>query len=321
MRNILFVLSIAAIMLFAGCASQPQAQAPSPQQPAPQPPAPVKEPAKNETPPVPPVEEQPPAMEADTCTVEFQKDSSSVYYVMVKTASTKTLEVTCPNGKIAEKQGSLYFCSQLDIPSPAIARLDGKECGRADFSKKSAEVKGTGPISCTVLLAPSRITVGTSSQVTVQAYTPNSNDVLTYNCGGQEITEKISGMVDTGKNCKFDSAGTIQIYAAVNGQVCASKLLEVFEKPKECFVLSSSFEMSKGEYSYTARVAGRGYSGGDILAYNCYGVPHQTRVDSLPSSTDFITTIECRGKAPLSASVPVKIGTDPCGELSLPAGS
>lgn len=180
--------------------------------------------------------------------------------------------------------------------------------------------EGDGPISCTVLLAPSRITVGSTSQVTVQAYTPNSNDVLTYNCGGQEITEKISGMVDTGKICRFDLAGTMQIYAAVNGQICASKLLEVFEKPKECFVLSSSFEMARGEYSYTARVAGRGYSGGDVLAWKCYDIPHEVRVDSLPSSTDFVTTIECRGKAPLEASVPVKVGSDPCGELALPEG-
>ena len=127
-------------MLFAGCASQPQAQAPAPQQPAPQQKAPVKEPVKNDTPPAPPAEVQPPVVETDTCTVEFQKDSSSVYYVMVKTTSTKTLEVTCPNGKQAEKRGELYLCTQLDIPSPAIAKLNGVEFCKADFNQEFSEV-------------------------------------------------------------------------------------------------------------------------------------------------------------------------------------
>ncbi|VVC01382.1 Uncharacterised protein [uncultured archaeon] len=319
MRNALFALSVIVIMLFAGCASQPSAPA---KQPAPQqPPAPAPQPEKNATPPpAPPAEEQPPAAAADTCTVEFQKDSSSVYYVMVKTDSSKALSVTCPNGKEAEKAGELYFCTSLDIESPVIAKLDGTECGRADFMQSFGQGAPTSQIRCTVLLAPSRITKGQTTGITVQAYTPNNNDVLTYLCGNTELSEDIAGSVDTGRTCRFDTAGTIEVYAKINGEKCGSSLLEVFDKAQECSVLSSSFEMVDGQYSYKARVSGRGYSGNDLLKYKCYDIPHEIKVSTLPNSTDFVTTIECRGSAPLAANVPVKMNSEPCGELALPAG-
>ncbi len=256
-------------------------------------------------------------MEADKCTVEFQKDSSSVYYVMVKTASTKKLEVICPSGSAAEKRGELYFCTRLEIPNPAIAKLDGKECGRAEFLRSSVESAPAGKSRCTVLLAPSRITKGGTSQVTVQAYTQSDKDTLAYLCGTTEISEKAGGLVDTGKICRFDTAGTVEVYATINGERCGSKLLEVFDKTHECSVLSSSLDMVNGEYSYKAKVAGRGYSGSDLLNFKCYGIPHEVKVEGIPNSTDFIYEIECRGKTPLASPVPVKIGTDPCGELSL----
>ncbi|HIH30792.1 TPA: hypothetical protein HA243_05305 [Candidatus Micrarchaeota archaeon] len=318
MGNILFVLSIVAMLLFAGCASQPP-QAPPAQPPA-SPPAqpPITPPVQVNNTTVTPPAEPPPAMEEGKCTVEFQKDSSSVYYVMVKTSSTKSLQVICPSGTPAEKSGELYFCNRLDLPNPVIGLLDGKECGRADFLESFGKGSPTSEIKCTVLLAPTRITKGSTTQVTVQAYTPNSNDVLSYLCGTSMVSEKMAGMVDSGRVCRFDTTGTIDIYAEVNGKRCGSTLLEVFDKARECFVLGSSFEMVKGEYSYKARVSGRGYSGSDLLKYKCYDIPHEIKVESIPSSTDFIYEIQCKGKTALAANVPVKIGTDPCGELSLP---
>lgn len=142
MGNTILAMLLVGILILAGCASQ---QPPPQSPPASPPPAPPQTQPNNTTAEPPPaLPETPPAMEAEKCTVEFQKDSSSVYYVMVKTDSKKTLEVTCPSGKQAEKRGGLYFCTELDIPSPAIAKLDGVECGRADFNRKSAEVRGTG---------------------------------------------------------------------------------------------------------------------------------------------------------------------------------
>jgi len=238
---------------------------------------------------------------------------------MVKTSSAKPLSVKCPNGNEAQKVGELYFCDSLALPKPTIAYLGGKECGRADFSEITSKVAPTSGIKCTVLLAPARITKGQSSQVTIQLYTSGSNDVLTYNCGDKEISEKVAGFVTTGKNCRFDIPGTIEIAARVNGELCGSKLLEVFEKPKDCSVLSSNFSKSGQTYAYTAQVAARGYSGNDELRYKCYGVQHVIKLEKMANSADFTTTIDCSSKeGPLSAPVDVYVNTDYCGQLVPP---
>jgi hypothetical protein len=321
MRNALFTLPLLAILVLAGCAGTPaQPPAAPPVQPQVQPAPPANITPENATPAQPaPVPNETSAAPADKCVIEFQKDASSVYFVMVKTDSQKNLTVTCPNGNPAEKRGGLYFCESLDAPNPAIAYLDGTECGRADFSKAAEENAAPGNIQCTVLLSASRITVGGTSQVTVQAYSPSDSDVLTYKCGDSEVTEHAGGLINTGKICTFNTPGTIEIYAKINNQTCGFSLLDVFEKAKECSVLSTSLDTSKGGYDYTARVAGRGYSGGDLLKYRCYDIPYQIRVDSFPNSTDFITTIECKGNTPLTDSVPVSVGGDACGALLPPA--
>jgi len=261
------MFALASFLLLFGCASAPAEPQSSvtvapeiqgPQQPAaiPFPPAP------NETQAAPlPEPVAPPAIQPNQsgCNVQFQKDASNVYYIMVKTAQAGSISVTCPNSVLAQKKGELYFCTQLDVPNPAIAHLDGVECGRAQFSQAdSTTAASAGKQSCTVLLAPSRITVGETSTVTVKAYVPSEKSTLAYLCGDGEATEKVGGMVDTGKICRFATPGTIEVYAKVNGEVCATGLLTVFSNPKDCSVYGTKFSMDKNEYVYTATVAGRG---------------------------------------------------------------
>jgi hypothetical protein len=253
----------------------------------------------------------------DVCTVKFQKDTSNIYYLMVETDSQKQLSVTCPNGKEGQKQGELYFCTQLEIDSPAIAYLDGEECGRALFSTPDKSVVPTGGQQCKVLLAPSRITVGETSAVTVTAYVPQEKSKLTYNCGDREITESVGGIVDTAKICKFDKPGTIEVYAKINNETCAIALLEVFSSPKDCSVFGAEFRMDRNEYVYTAKVAARGYSGNDYLRFKCAGVMNAIKANTIPDTADFVTTIECRYPSKLSEGIKVTMGGDACGEISM----
>jgi hypothetical protein len=240
---------------------------------------------------------------------------------MVNSAQAGALSVTCPNGDEAQKQGELYFCTQLEVQNPAIAYLDGVECGRAQFSQAdTTTIVPAGKQSCTVLLSDSRITAGETSTVTVKAYVPQEKSTLAYLCGNIEATEQVGGGVDTGKNCRFDAPGTIEVYAKVNGEVCATALLTVFSTPKDCSVYGAAYKYEKGEHVYTATVAGRGYSGSDKLRYTCYEVPYGIPVSSLPNSTDFVTTMECRSASgPLTKNVKVTLGGDACGEMALPA--
>jgi len=319
MNMFALLLLLSASLLLYGCAQQ---QSP-PAAPSPQPPSvPSQPPEPSQEQPSPPANTSeapaspPSAAPSDTCTVEFQKDTSSIYYVMVKTDSAKQLSVACPNGKDGEKQGGLYFCSSLDVDSPAIAYLDGKECGRAQFSMPSPP---SGAQQCKVLLAPSRITMGGTTVVSVTAYVPQERSRLTYNCGSAVVNESAGGMVDTGRICTFSQPGTIEVSAAINGVQCASSLLEVFATSKDCSVYGSKFSMDKGQYVYTAQVAARGYSSGDELRYKCYGVPFAIKAGTLPNTTDFVATIECRSASgPLSQNVPVSMNSDACGELEVP---
>ena len=319
MGNGFLLLLVSAALLLYGCAqAQPQGQ-PQPAPPAqpaqPAPVAPELPPAAqpNETSTVPSV--QPPAAPGANCSVQFQTDSSNVYHVVVGGAQPGAINVTCPNGKDAQKQGEVYFCTQIDVAEPAIAYLNGVECGRATFSRPSAP---SGKQSCTVLLSPSRITAGQTSTVTVKAYAPQEKSTLSYFCGDREVSEKVGGMVDTGKICQFNSPGTIDVYAKLNGEVCASSLLTVFSNPKDCSVYGSTFAMDNGQYVYTAQVSARGYSGTDELRYSCYGVPFAIKASTIPNTTDFVATIECRSATgPLSKNVPVAMGNDACGEMEI----
>ncbi|MFA5929509.1 MAG: hypothetical protein WC861_01370 [Candidatus Micrarchaeia archaeon] len=317
MKGILLVLAVALALLISGCA-QSQPQSPQPPAAPAAPPALPAAPAQNQSNNSSAVAPAPPAAptDADTCAIEFQKDASSVYYVMVKTSSPKKVSVTCPNGKGGQQQGGLFFCSQLDVPSPAIAYLDGKECARSQFSAPALGPGAQGKQQCTVLLGPSRITAGQTSTVTVKAYAPQERSNLTYNCGDREVTETVGGMVDTGKICKFGTPGTIEVYARINGVACGNAFLSVFSSPKDCFVFGSKAGNGNGIYNYTARVAARGYSGGDELIYRCYDIAHTVKASSIQNTTDFIVPIECSSASgPLSQNVKVSMGGDACGEM------
>jgi len=316
----LFLLSVA--LLLYGCAqAQPQAQ-PQPIPSAPQ----AQFPSANATLPQEPQPNEtagpsalPPAAPGAACSVQFQRDASNIYYVAVGNAQAGTIAVSCPNGKDAQRQGELYFCAQLDLAGPTIAYLNGVECGRAEFSKPGASGVSPGKQSCTVLLSPSRIVVGQTSTVTVKAYAPQEKSNLSYLCGDREVSERAGGMVDTGKICQFNSPGTIEVYAKLNGEVCAISLLTVFSSPKDCSVYGSAFAMDKDQYVYSAKVSARGYSGTDELRYSCYGIPHAIKASTIPNTTDFVTTIECRSATgPLSKNVAVAMGNDACGEMGIP---
>lgn len=326
MKSAAIVLASALLFAFLlfGCAQsapEPEEQSPAQIVPA-EPESPPS--APEEEAPAPVEEEAPPAaplLPEEGCLVQFQKDSSNIYYVMVKTSQPGTVAVTCPNGAGAVQQGELYFCAQLDVPEPAIAYINGKECGRALFSEADlASIKPAGKQSCSIVSQPSRITAGQTASLTVKAYVTEERSNLSYLCGTTEINERASGFVDTGKLCKFDKPGTVELYVKVNGEVCATRTLTVFAKAKDCSVYGSKYRFENGEHVYSATVTGRGYSGNDQLRYTCFGMPNGLSVRNIPNSTDFATTIECRSASEkLSASVPVTLGGDACGEMVPPA--
>lgn len=334
MKSFVLVLAIMAALLFAfGCAG-PQISAKEEPKKAIVPP--VQEEEKTPPPPPPPAEEEkknetiaPPEenLDADSCSVEFQKDPNGVYYIMAKTDSPRELFVKCPNRKLGEKRGGLYFCDSLATGEPVVAYLYGdasaapglKECGRAYFDRASLE-KTSGsesPIGCSVSVAPSRISVGQTSVVTVWTSTGSRQVTVSYNCGSEIRSQKRGGMMSDSQICQFNMAGTIDVYAKVDGEVCASRILEVFSSLRDCSVYGSKLEMEKGEYIYTATVAGRGYSGTDEMKYKCYGISYVKAVRELPNSTDFATVIECRGNEPLAGNVYVKVADNNCGELEV----
>ncbi len=240
---------------------------------------------------------------------------------MVKAATGSAISVTCPNGKPGEQKGGLFFCTQLDIPNPVVAYIDGKECGRVSFTRATFEARGPSKITCKILPSHTRLTVGQTSEINIETSTGDQEVTLTYNCGSETKTQKRSGLVTDGDTCRFDTPGTIEIEAKADGVVCATKLIEVFEKPKECFTISERFTYSKedGENVYKAQVAARGYSGSDQMTYSCLDVPHAVQLSTINNPTDFTTTIECRSKtATLSEPVKVKVGGDICGEILPP---
>lgn len=316
------VLGLVSILLLAGCAGSPQ------QQPTPQPqPAPAPAPAPNVTQtPLPPQPAQPamnnstaqnqtPAMSPDSCDVQFQKDASDIYTIMVSTASAKNLTVMCPNGKMAELKGQLYYCENLDIQSPAVALLDGKVCGSAQFQRQN---NVNSPISCSVNAGPSWIVAGGQATVTFSTSTGGQQVTASYTCGGTEKVVQASGITSDSSECTFSTPGDIEIDAKINGSVCATTILHVYSKPKDCSVFGSTYSSSNGVYTYTAQLAARGYSSEDNILYYCYGTNHQTPVIDIPNSTNFVTTLTCYGSAPMTQPVKVTVAGDDCGYINLP---
>ena len=326
MKGLILILAVAAALLFAGCASGPQiSTAPAPTVPPvvlpaknvtapPAPPMPIAPPVENVTL---PVENTTPQMSPDSCIVEFQKDASSVYFVMVKTASEKTLTVQCPNGDMAVLKGQLWFCENLAVPAEATAYLDGKACGSAQFQRQNAV---NSPISCSVNVAPSGILAGKQATVTVTTSTGDQQVSVSYTCGDAgEKTQSRSGLVTDGSICTFSQPGEIEIDAKINGNICASTMLQVYSTPKDCSVFGSTYDSKNGVYTYTAQLAARGYSSEDSIIYYCYSTSNQQPVGSMQNSTNFITTIKCSGNTPLTEAVKVKVGSDECGYIEVPS--
>ncbi|MCX6772526.1 MAG: hypothetical protein NTV88_02015 [Candidatus Micrarchaeota archaeon] len=348
MKGLIFVLAVIGVLLFAGCASGPQVStAPAP---TPQPVAPAKNTTQQNVPApgsdrdahgcIPSAgyswcdvlqqcirpwetnctaqaaENQAPQMSPDSCKVEFQKDSSSVYYVMVKTESAKALTVKCPNGDMAILKGQLWFCEDISVPNNAIAYLDGKECGTARFLAPNVQ---PGKLACSVTVTPNRISMGKSADVTVMTSTGDKQVKVSYTCGDSEKTQTRSGLLTDGSICTFNTPGAIEIDAKMDGVICASTMLQVFENAKDCSVFGSTYESKNGVHTYTAQLAVRGYSGSENMLYYCYGTNNQQPVGSMENSTDFITTVKCSGNAPLTEAVKVKVGNDECGYIELPS--
>lgn len=323
MKSIILVLSVIAILLAAGCAGPQISSKEEAKKNATLPPVAEE---KKEAPPAPSAEEEPKnetvappeeKLAPDSCLVQFQKDPGGVYYVMIKSDSPKELFVRCPNFKLGEKRGNLYFCESLDTGEPVVAYLDLKECGRAYFDRSGEEKKNAvGSIGCWVSVAPARIVAGQTSVVTIWTSSGEKSIKVDYNCGDKVESEERTGMVSNSKICQFNSAGTTYVYANVDGTLCASKLLEVFGTERDCSVYGSKLQMAAKEYVYTAKVAGRGYSGGDELKYKCYDTSYARSLrDAVNTPPDFVTTIECRGKEPLAAPVSVKVADNNCGQM------
>ena len=325
-----FVLLLAAFLLLAGCASPPSGSANNSQISGNASAAPFKPAVKPVVVPLPPLSEENQSSEPNetgnssleapvstgACTVEFQKDDvSNLFYVMVKATAPGNISVTCPNGDSGKKQNGLFFCSQLDYPAPAVAYIDGAECGRMHFLDANTNKPAAGKSSCQIFAAPSRITVGGTSVISLKAYTPESKANLSYLCGDTEVKSSASGMVDIGKVCKFNTAGTYDVYVKLNGQTCATTTLVVFEKAKDCSVFESNFTLREGAFVYSAKVAARGYSGSDSITFKCDGIPKQIPLSTLQSPADFTTAIECPAKQALLGNVSVKIGSDACGNI------
>ena len=332
MKGLILLLALVGVLLFAGCSSGPQVSTKAPEPSVPTvtapaknvtvPPKPTPAPTVMPEPPAvnatPPAENGTPQLSPDSCTVQFQKDPQGVYYVMVDTSSQKELAVMCPNAKAGERQGNLYLCNQLDIAEPVVAYLGGKECGRAYFDRASVEKKSGSKTGCTLLIAPSRITAGQTSTITIWTSSGDREVNLTFNCGSETKSQKRSGLVTDGAICQFDTPGTIEVDAKIDGELCASRLLEVFAKSRDCSVYGSTFARKGNDYSYSATVAGRGYNTEDEMKYTCYDTPNTIAVGQLENSTDFVTTIECRGTVPLAQPIPIRIRGDACGEIELP---
>lgn len=254
------------------------------------------------------------------CLITFQKDASSVYYIMAKSDFEGEITVQCPNGKMAEKIGGLFFCTQLEVSEPIKAYLDGLECASADFNTPVGGLIAVGKekASCSLSLSHKRITKGETTAINVQSTSGSQEINLTFNCGDKEISQKRTGLVTDGAICQFNTPGTVEIFAKINGNLCDSEILQVFEKAKECSV-SEKFtlkKLAKDNFLYTAKVSARGYSSNDLLTYSCFGVFYSKPVWQIPSSTDFVIDIECKGSTPLSGPVKVKVGGDSCGEVA-----
>ena len=226
-KMVLLLAACLPLLLFGCLILQQPAPAPAPTpepaaQPAPQP-APSPAPAEpNNTSATP----APPPAPAEKCSVEFHKDqSSSIHYITVKTDSVREITVTCPSGQAGMKQNALYFCDKLDSQSPAIAYIDGVECGRSTFGEAGTATT-TGKHSCALFLSSSTVNSGQSVVVSFNVYSPEKRQLL-FKCGENDVSLSADGMVEMGKVCRFDTPGEIEVYVKLNGETCAAKTLRV----------------------------------------------------------------------------------------------
>lgn len=168
-----------------------------------------------------------PSLSPESCTVGFQKDEqSNIFYVLVKTDTAGEVTVACPNGRDGSKRGSLYYCDQLDSSAPAIAYIDGLECGRAQFANGSGAPVTNPKQSCSISISSTAINSGQSVTVNAKAYVPQKS-VVSYKCGETDITFNGDGFIDRAKVCTFTTTGNIEVYVKIDGVVCASKYLSV----------------------------------------------------------------------------------------------
>lgn len=253
-----------------------------------------------------------------SCNVSFQMGAGETYYTMVKTGYDGEITVRCPDGEMAARSGNAFFCQKLSLPKPVVAYLDGKACASALFSSGSKQPEGGATAVCAISVAPRRAIAGDELAITVFVSTNGAKATLSYDCNGAERSVKVNGIYDEMKMCRFNTPGSFEISARLDGVPCAKANVTIYATKRGCSVQNGPMNrtVENGMNVYRGTVFGHGYGINEELYYRCFGEAAGVRIGNIPNSADFEYTVECRSKSALLEPVRVTISKEECGSIN-----
>ena len=155
--------------------------------------------------------------------------------------------------------------------------------------------------------------------ITVFVSTNGAKGALSYDCNGAERSIKVNGIYNEMKMCRFDTPGSFEISARLDGVPCAKANVTIYTTKRGCSVqglpMNRTFE--NGENVYRGIVFGHGYGINEELYYRCNGEAKSVRVGNIPNSADFEYAVECRLKGNLTEPVRATISKEECGSINI----
>jgi hypothetical protein len=223
---------------------------------------------------------------------------------------------------------SLFFlgCASQESPAPAPSPPPSQP-NVTDLLNPPQEPNAT-PMPppeqfCTITLPRDSLSLG--DEIFVEFEIPASTqDSVSYSCGGSSFSGK--GPTTQRILCKFTQEGAQELWAKVNGKICASKNVSVTRLSQPASEKSCSLEVTLRDpvsYLYEATATFSGYEQTDKLEWDCGGQKLDLQVGS---SNPALRGKKVSGSAsvfcdfissPGVDTIPVTLSGDSCGTITI----
>ncbi|MFH1306134.1 MAG: hypothetical protein ABIH83_00550 [Candidatus Micrarchaeota archaeon] len=209
--------------------------------------------------------------------------------------------------------------NQTPPTQPAIPTM--KISGMAVIDEMGGRTRNK---QCSVELDPYAIEAGAETGVTIYAYSPQ-NEKVTYLCGDEEIIAGYGGLMNHYHLCQFDEIGLVDVWLALDGNICASAPLRVYtditKDNRMCQVITGTNKNSVGieGRTYWASVYVASYDSDVLIKWKCSDAEFSQKLGEVlyGNKATGVLNISCTYSLDPGYvdEMPVHVESDYCGDL------